>query len=232
MAQHTCPGCSAALTIDLGSIHTFALRIKCPSCDRSLRLTDASKTLAGLEREVGERSLESMVQIALADGSINEVERSLLKAKAREFGLEEDVLDRFVNRAKAEVARPSLEMVEDYAENTDIYKDENGFYDWHPFAAKIAPLPSEHPHLKRYRDDLVAMISSNADVFKTLARNWDRIYEQSEDSADWDEILEKKRNCLDTAAALRGLRDELAGQTKAEFAMHVKALATPVNDGW
>lgn len=232
MAQHICPGCSAALTIDLGSVQTFALRIKCPTCDKSLRLTDASRTLSGLDQEVGERSLESMVQIALSDGSINEVERSLLKAKAREFGLGDDVLDDFVSKAKQAGARASLELVEDYAESTDTHKDENGFYDWHPFAAKIATLPSEHPHLKRYRDDLVAMISSNADVFKTLARQWDRIYEQSEDSADWDEILEKKRNCLDTAAALRSLRDQLTDQTKAEFTMYVKALAAPTNEGW
>lgn len=221
-----CPKCSKAMTIDLGDVVTFQLRLKCPDCHARLKLENNGAVLIDDERESNKRTLSGMVEIALADGSVSESELALLQQKAKELGLDERSLDDFLTIGQAasrESQTPA--RIEAYGENKSHYLDDGDTYDWAKFAARIAQLRPDHPHLRHYRDDFLEMISHNADKMKGLARWWNRLYEESSDSTEWDEILEHRQRCLDMAASLRALRDEIVTLGKREFLSYVKAMA-------
>lgn len=220
-----CPKCSRPLTIDLGDVVTFELRLRCPNCNVSLTLANEGAVLLDEERESNKRTLSEMVRVAMADGSVSESELALLRKKAKEFGLGEQSLDEFL--AVGQAATPhsqAPQLVEAYSEDKSRYLYDEDTYDWGRFAAKIAQLHPDHPNLRHYRDDLLDMISHNADKMKALARWWNRLYEETSDSTEWDEILEHRQKCLDMAASLRALREEMAPLGKRDFLSYLKAM--------
>jgi hypothetical protein len=222
------------MTIDLGDIAIFKLRLKCPDCEVGLTLANQSTVLVDEERESNKRTLSDMVQVALADGSLSESELLLLRKRAKELGVGEQGLDEFLSIGqKAATHSQGLQLVEAYSEDKSRYLSDEDSYDWGQFAAKIAQLRPDHPNLRHYRDDLLEMVSHNADKMKGLARWWNRLYEETSDSTEWDEILEHRQNCMDAAASLRALREEIASLGKGEFLSYVKAmvpsLATPAD---
>jgi hypothetical protein len=117
-----------------------------------------------------------------------------------------------------------------YSEDKSQYLYGEDSYDWGKFAAKIAQLDPEHPNLRYYRNDLLEMVSHNADKMKAMARWWNRLYEEASDSTEWDEILEHRQRCLDMAASLRALREEMAPLGKREFLSYVKAMVPSLGD--
>jgi len=214
------------MTIDLGDIVVFELRLKCPNCNVSLTLVNEGAVLLDEERESNKRALSEMVEVALADGSVSESELALLRKKAKEFGLGEQSLDEFLAVGQAAAPRSQTpQLVEAYSEDKSRYLCDEDSYDWGKFAAKIAQLHPDNPNLRHYRDDLLEMVSHNADKMKALARWWNRLYEETSDSTEWDEILEHRRRCLDMAASLRALREEMASLGKREFLSYIKAIA-------
>lgn len=224
--NHRCPKCSRSMTIDLGDIVTFELRLICPNCNVSLTLANEGAVLLDEERESNRRTLSEMVDVALADGAVSESELALLRKKAKEIGLGEQSLDEFL--AVGQAATPGLQapqLVEAYSEDKSRYLNDQDIYDWGQFAANIAQLHPDNPNLRHYRDDLLEMVSHNADKMKALARWWNRLYEETSDSTEWDEILEHRQTCLNAAASLRALREEMAPLGKREFLSYVKAMA-------
>lgn len=223
--NHRCPKCSRSMTIDLGDIVAFELRLKCPDCNVSLTLANEGAVLLDEKRESIKRTLSEMVEVALADGAVSESELALLRKKAQEFGMGEQSIDEFLAVGQAATPRSQApQLVENYSEDKSQYLCDEDSYDWGQFAAKIAKLHPDNPNLRHYRDDLLEMVSHNADKMKALARWWNRLYEETSDSTAWDEILEHRERCLDMAASLRALREELASLGKREFLSYVKAM--------
>lgn len=233
--SQTCPSCARNIEFDLAGLSSFILRLKCPGCSRNLSYSSGGDELFDLDGEAKKSQLVDLVRLALADGQISEKEGAILRARAADLGLGEHGLAAAVaDEREALVGSNEPVLVEEYDEKMRDYREENGTYDWVRFAGRVACLPTGHPHLKRYRDDLVEMLSGNAERMKEAARTWERAYDNSSDSTEWEELLEHKSNCLEIASNLRQLREDVRTKEKEEFLPFVRALHSQLSrsDGW
>lgn len=231
--DYACPSCKGNISIDLNSLNSFVLRMKCPHCNKGLVMNDKDKFFMEQERLSNMKVFEDMIDISLSDGNISEVERSVLIEKSKMYGIEMTTFDDIIKRKKTVskiVSIPILE--EEYSVDIDAYIVDNDMYNWMSFAEIISNLSHEDPNLKNYRDDLLRMLSHNADRVKDLVRKWEEIYNVSESSADWDEILERKDECNEIARSIRSLRKEIEGKNRMDLIQYLKALTAPDDNGW
>lgn len=215
--------CSNQISFDVTGIAAFALRVKCKQCGEWLSLTDTARTLVGVAAGAKEE-LSMMVAVAAADGRISNEEASLLHSAAQAMGVDVNVLEELMtklpNHESSTLPRPATAYP-----NREEFKEERGSYDWQGFALHAKDVAAGDPVLKRYRDDIVHMLSHNADHAKDRARYWNDCYDRSADATEWDELLENRQRALDLAASLRQLRNDIQSASRDEFATVIAAVA-------
>lgn len=230
--EHICPTCKNAIVFDVSSLRNVLLRFECPSCTKKLIISSDSKTLLDAEDRDKKERLSDLVFVALSDGAISTSERQLLIARTKEFGFEEKLLEELLAKHKEQIAATSsMELIEEYTENKSDYL--NGkIYDWPRFMLKIKDINFEDPHLRKYRDDLLNMVSHNAEHFQEIARSWEELYRTSNVQSDWEEYREHMEKCLELAKYLRGLHEKFLCASKSEFIKLCVQLSTPSDDSW
>jgi len=229
-----CPKCNNLLVIDLGMIDVFFLRIKCPNCNKILSLNDKSGYFINIDNEEKIKNLKEMVTLSAADGVISDNEMEILMKKTIELGFSESALNSMISKLNIETLIDTDPIFkEEYTEKISDYMDEQGIaFDYYRFMQVIAKINPGNNNLSRYRSDLLSMLSYNINKFKELTRKWEEIYEASTSSSEWDEILDHKNRCNETARGLRDLRSTLEDKNRKEFVEFIKEITKPNKHAW
>ena len=172
-----CPSCQNGITLDISQLKNVILKFECPSCSKRLSLSSNDTSMKEVEDQERQDRIDSLVQLALTDGKVSDDEMQFIMAQAKALGVQEMIVKEAINKhSKTNDFDDSVQFIEEYSEDKQNYKNEH-IYDWLPFTKIISGLKPNNPNLKRYRDDLVEMVSFNAQKYKELARSWENLYQ-------------------------------------------------------
>jgi len=218
--EYTCPECSNKISFDISKIDLILLKLKCSNCAKVLLINNANTNKLETEEYITNvEKIKDMILIAYADGVFSPEERNAILLKAKEYNIQENIAKQLIEDYSKNIKPDrTVNLVKEYDENMRYYyNSETKFYDIVKFIEKISMISVDNPNLKKYREDLLHMISFNQESWMEKAKFWENIYNSSNLETEWRKAQDHMQKSIEYSNSNQVLYDDVISFNKQKL---------------